>query len=141
VLASLDLDEEPEVKASDKVGAVPIEVQKERHDIWVEHTKNIKALIDSGIPLAVSSLGLASNEYLKNVRRVLATGVAPDAMLRAMTLGAAQVLGIDSRIGTLEAGKEANIVVMTGKLEDPKSQIASVFVEGQETDVSKGTGK
>ena len=43
-------------------------------------------------------------------------GMAPEAALHALTLHAAQILGIDSRVGSLEVGKAADIVLLDGAI-------------------------
>lgn len=55
---------------------------------------------------------------------------AADA-LRALTLSAAQILGIDSRVGTLAAGKDADIVLLDGPPLELTSRIETVVSAGQ----------
>ena len=58
-------------------------------------------------------------------------GMAPDEALRALTLNAARILGIDSRVGSLEVGKEADIVLLDGDPLALTSQIEAVVSGGQ----------
>lgn len=62
-----------------------------------------------------------------------AYGLSKEEALSAITLNAAKILGIDDRTGSLEKGKDANIVVSDGDILDMKSSIVSqVFIQGRE---------
>jgi imidazolonepropionase-like amidohydrolase len=60
-------------------------------------------------------------------------GLTKEEALTAITLNAAKILGIDDRTGTLEKGKDANIVVCDGDLLDMKSSnVGQAFIQGRE---------
>jgi imidazolonepropionase-like amidohydrolase len=50
--------------------------------------------------------------------------------LRAITIYAAQITGIDERVGSLEPGKDADIVVWTGHPLDYRTKTRAVFIDG-----------
>lgn len=50
--------------------------------------------------------------------------------VRGLTIIPAVTIGIDHRLGSLEAGKEADIVVVTGDPSDPRTSVEQVFVRG-----------
>jgi imidazolonepropionase-like amidohydrolase len=53
--------------------------------------------------------------------------------LEAITLSPAKILGIDDRTGTLEKGKDANIVVSDGDILDMKtSNVIYAFIQGRQ---------
>lgn len=63
-------------------------------------------------------------------------GLDKEAGLTAITLNAAKILGIDDRTGTLEAGKDANIVISDGDILDMRSnQITHAFIQGRTVDL------
>lgn len=136
VFVSLDLGDEPSVKPSAD-SDVPVGILQERHDLWRERTQNIKTLIAAGIPVAFSSNGGSLSEYLKNVRAVIGTGVSESDAVKAMTSGAATLLGIADRTGSIQIGKEANLVLMTESLAKPDSKVRFVVVRGQKIDVAE----
>ncbi|MBM3991283.1 MAG: amidohydrolase family protein [Planctomycetes bacterium] len=51
--------------------------------------------------------------------------------VRGLTIVPALVAGVASRVGSLEAGKDADIVVITGDPADPRSWVQRVYIEGQ----------
>ena len=94
------------------------------------------ALAEQKVPFAFSSDGLATpGEFLANVRKAIKAGLAADAALRALTIDAAQIYGVQDRLGSLEAGKIANLIVVHGDLLDDESTVKHVFVDGRRFEV------
>jgi len=52
-------------------------------------------------------------------------------MLRALTIHPAKAFGIDERVGSLEAGKDADIVIRTGDPLDPRTAVELVLIDGE----------
>lgn len=62
-----------------------------------------------------------------------AYGLTKEEALTSITLNAAKILGIDDRTGSLEKGKDANIVVCDGDLLDMKSSfVTQAYIQGRE---------
>lgn len=62
-----------------------------------------------------------------------AYGLSKEEALAAVTLNAAKILGIDAITGSLEAGKDANIVISEGDLLDMKSsKVSRAFIQGRD---------
>ncbi|WP_288095474.1 amidohydrolase family protein [Hydrotalea sp.] len=60
-------------------------------------------------------------------------GLTKEQALQAITLNSAKILGIDDKTGSIEAGKDANIVVSDGDILDMHSSIIRhAFIEGRE---------
>ena len=60
-------------------------------------------------------------------------GLTKEEALSAITLNAAKILGIDNITGSLETGKDANIVISEGDLLDMKSsKVTQAFIQGRE---------
>lgn len=94
------------------------------------------ALAAQKVTFAFYSDGLAGpKEVLANVRKAIDAGLPADAALRAMTLDAAQIYGVADRLGSLETGKIANLIVTHGALFDEKTTVEHVFVDGERFDV------
>ncbi|XZE20637.1 amidohydrolase family protein [Pirellulaceae bacterium SH449] len=93
-------------------------------------------VINAKIPFAFS-LGLRNAELTRAESAPLfamsiisKTGLAKQDALKAATLGPAELLGLQSQIGSLEAGKFANMIVLDGEPFEAETSIVSVYVEG-----------
>ncbi|MFP4142588.1 MAG: amidohydrolase [Thermoplasmata archaeon] len=64
-------------------------------------------------------------------------GMDEEEALKAITINAAEICGIDHRVGSLERGKDADIVVLEGDPLEIKSRVEKVFIEGKEIDAEK----
>ncbi len=94
------------------------------------------ALAKAGVKFAFYSGGsTAPKDTLKAVKKSIDAGLTPDAALRAMTLSAAEIFGVADRMGSIENGKIANLVVADGDLFEEKTKIKMVFVDGRRFEV------
>jgi imidazolonepropionase-like amidohydrolase len=59
-------------------------------------------------------------------------GLDRDTALRALTINPARIIGIDHRLGSLEAGKDADIVIWSGDPLDVLSRVERAFMDGRE---------
>jgi len=88
--------------------------------------ENASILYDHGVTFAIvpatttiSLWGLAGRDLLHlNMEAAFAVrgGLPEDAALRAITIDAAKVLGVDHRVGSIEVGKDADFVVTDGDI-------------------------
>jgi imidazolonepropionase-like amidohydrolase len=97
------------------------------------------ALHQAGVPFALVS-GHAPNA-LAGVRKAIERGLPREAALRALTLSAAEVLGIADRTGSLDPGKAANVTVWAGDPLAKDARVRMVFVDGRLHEPEAPTGK
>ena len=106
----------------------PIRVLRER----ASAPKVPAELSRAGVKFAFESAGLADpKDFVKNATKAVKAGLSADAAVRALTLDAATIAGVADRLGSIEKGKIANLVVTSGDLFDDKSKIVHVFVDGR----------
>jgi imidazolonepropionase-like amidohydrolase len=60
-----------------------------------------------------------------------AFGLSKEDALKSVTLYPAQILGIADRLGSIEQGKIANIVVTDGDILEPRTNIKHLFINGR----------
>lgn len=90
------------------------------------------ALAEAGVPFAFTSEGLDSpREIIAAIRKSIDLGLKKEDAIRALTLGAAKIYGVDNRIGAIEAGKIANLTVVKGDLFDALARVEMVFIDGR----------
>jgi imidazolonepropionase-like amidohydrolase len=103
-------------------------------------------LAKAGVPFAFSGAGLAAPaDFVKNAARAVKEGLTEDAALRALTLDAAKIAGAGDRLGSLEKGKIANVIITDGDLFNERTHIRHVFIDGRmvnidTTDTPAGRG-
>jgi imidazolonepropionase-like amidohydrolase len=90
------------------------------------------ALAKAGVKFGFYSGGIMSpKDVLKAAKKSIEAGLAPEAALRALTLSPAEIFGVADRLGSIENGKIANLVVTDGDLFEEKTRIKMVFVDGR----------
>ena len=70
------------------------------------------------------------NDFIANAVKSTENGLAKDAAVRAMTLGPAEIFGVADRLGSIDAGKIANLTVVRGDLFGTQKTFTQVFVDG-----------
>jgi len=94
--------------------------------------KGPAALDKAGILFAFESAGLSEvKDFVKNAQKTVASGLSKDAAIKALTLNAATLAGAADRLGSLDKGKIANVIVTDGDLFEEKTTIKHVFVNGR----------
>lgn len=97
----------------------------------VETPKNAGRLKQAGVRFAFQTGGAQNlSDFLSNANKAVENGLSKDDALRAMTLGAAEILGVSDRLGSVEVGKIANLVVVKGDIFARDKVITHVFVDG-----------
>jgi len=95
-----------------------------------------EAFAKAGVKFAFYSGGIsAPKDILKAAKKSIDAGLASDAALRAFTLSPAEIFGVADRLGSIENGKIANLVVTDGDLFEEKTKIKMVFVDGRRFEV------
>ena len=88
-------------------------------------------LARSGVKFALYSGGIDRRaDLFRAVKRAIDAGLSPEDALRAMTLTPAEIYGVADRLGSIEKGKIANLVVTKGDLFEDKTEVKYVFVDG-----------
>jgi imidazolonepropionase-like amidohydrolase len=94
------------------------------------------ALAKAGVPFTFSSSGLREQrDFVRNAARAVREGLPADAAIRAMTIEAARIAGAAERVGSLEQGKIANVIVTDGDLFEDKTRVRHVFVDGRSVNI------
>ncbi|MEO0263457.1 MAG: amidohydrolase family protein [candidate division WOR-3 bacterium] len=63
-------------------------------------------------------------------------GLPEEEALKSITLYPAQILGIDERLGSIEEGKDATLIVTDGNILEIKTNILMAFIRGKKIDLS-----
>ena len=92
-----------------------------------------KVIADAGLQFALvpgPDTSLPERLLTYQAARCIRYGISPDDALRSITAWPAKMLGLADRLGSIEAGKYAHLVVFNGDPFDFQSTVEMVFIDG-----------
>ncbi len=127
VLLSLDFPKRT-AAASPEADPEPLNLLRLRE----EAPKTAGRLQQAGVKFAFQSGAMRNvGDFVANAGKAVENGLQNDAAVRAMTLSAAEILGVENQLGSIENGKIANLVVSRGDIFAKDKRITHVFVDGR----------
>ena len=116
----------PVVLASVLTGRLSVEMSRMSHraPVVLEQAGVTYCISTDAPPVPIQFLPTSAASAVRE-------GLDPEAALRAVTITPARVLGIDERVGSLEPGKDADIVVYGGSPFNLMSRIELVMMDGE----------
>ena len=100
---------------------------------WDWGPSNPSLLSKQGRDIALTTYGLGDKKlFRKKLRLVIDRGLAEDDALAALTTVPARLCGVERQLGTLEAGKIANLTIVEGtNYFQPDARIREVWIDGR----------
>lgn len=99
--------------------------------------RNPSLLHQAGVKIAFSSQSASSAKDLPyHAAKAAAFGLDRREALKAVTINPAEIFGLADRLGSLEKGKIANIVLADGDILELRTNVKRVFIDGREVDLS-----
>jgi imidazolonepropionase-like amidohydrolase len=136
VLLSLNLPKRT-TAALPEADPEPMRVLRER----VEAQQTAGKLAKAGVRFAFESGSMnVISDLMSNVRTTIENGLQAADAVRAFTIWPAQILGVQDQLGSIEAGKIANLTVTRGDLFDRSSRVTHVFIDGRPVDLRPAPG-
>jgi imidazolonepropionase-like amidohydrolase len=93
-------------------------------------------LAKAGVKIAFATSDAA---YARNLpyhaAMSVAWGLSRDEALKGLTINAADILGVADRVGSLEAGKDANLFISKGDPLEIRTEVTKVVIEGKDVGV------
>jgi imidazolonepropionase-like amidohydrolase len=91
----------------------------------------------AGIPFAIATGDEPAHDrnLPHHAGTAAAFGLSKEAALRAITRSPAEICGVGDRLGSLEAGKSASLIVTTGDPLEITSDVLAAFIDGREVDL------
>lgn len=117
--------------------------RSESYDVLYSAAAKLHA---AGVKIAIAGDGGGMDASLeKNIAylaaQAAAFGLAPAQALRAITLSAAEILGVSDRLGSIDVGKDANLILVRGDILEITSPIQRIFIAGIDTPMSSRHSK
>jgi imidazolonepropionase-like amidohydrolase len=132
-------------KVADKIKAAGIPViidslyvgPSEPEDGYDAPYRNVVELAKAGVTICFSSgedpaLG---KDLTYHAAKAVAFGLDRTEAIKALTINPAKIFGVESRMGTIETGKDADLFITTGDPLDAKSDVKHLFINGRHTDM------
>ena len=114
------------------VTAGPILFSRVKYELKEMTPKNPGLMAEAGVKVAIQTDEMSAVKYLTiNAALAVREGMHQHDALEAITINAAEIIGVADRVGSLEAGKDADIVVFSGHPFDYRSVVELVLVDGQ----------
>ncbi|MBM3845081.1 MAG: amidohydrolase family protein [Verrucomicrobia bacterium] len=106
---------------------------------WDWASENPALLRNLGLELAFTTHGLVDrSDFRTNLRRAIDRGLSEDDALAGLTTIPAKLCKATRYLGTIAAGKLANLTIVNGSYFDPKARVVEVWVEGRRHIVKEG---
>jgi imidazolonepropionase-like amidohydrolase len=104
-----------------------------------QRQENLGILSKAGVPVAIIGNNGDGDEELFNVRNVkyeagnaVSYGMTHDAALRAVTLTPAEMFGVADHVGSLQPGRDANVVIWSGDPFEFSTRAEHVYIHGRD---------
>jgi len=114
------------------VTAGPILFSRVKVELREMTPKNPGLMAQAGVKVAIQTDEMSAVKYLAiNAALAVREGMTEEAALRAVTINPAEIIGVADRVGSLEPGKDADVVVFSGHPFDYRTVAELVIVDGQ----------
>lgn len=125
----------PEVVAAAGVPVCvgPTLTGKSKYELRDKTIKTVKALHDAGVEVAISTDHPVIDLYFLPICAgyALKTGVSEEEVLKMITINPAKICNIDKKVGSLEKGKDADVVIWDGNPLYPDANVHIAFINGK----------
>jgi len=115
----------------------PIQEEPSRMETLDTRLDNAAILHKAGVPIAFETS--ADNEVRElplAVEYAIGNGLPEDAALAAVTINPARFFGLEDQLGSIDVGKEANLVVLDGPPFHVKTHVVTELIGGQVVDLT-----
>jgi len=132
ILLPLELPEKPDLGDADEARETSLQELQE----LVRAPGLPAALAAADIEFAFVTAGMKSTrKFSENLAAVIEAGLTEEQALAAVTTVPAQLLGLERTLGTIEPGKQANLLIVDGELFAAKPALRHLFIDGYHEEI------
>jgi imidazolonepropionase-like amidohydrolase len=117
----------------------PLDLPVREDDAYDSRFAEAAVLERAGVRVAFNEGG-ADASNVRNFAQLAAMSVAfgypREKAIAALTLEPARILGVDGRIGSLEPGKDATLILTDGDILDLRSRVVGAYLDGRPLDLT-----
>jgi imidazolonepropionase-like amidohydrolase len=113
------------------VTAGPIMISRMKYELRGINPANPGIMNKAGVKVAIQTDEFSAVKYITfNAALAVRYGMPEEEALKAITINPAEIIGVEKRVGSLETGKDADIVIFSGHPFDYRSVVELVLVDG-----------
>ena len=113
---------------------------RRRHDNYDAPFTLPERLRRAGVRYCITSLDRFGPSQVRNLpyhaAMAVAHGLVYEEALKSITLYPAQILGVDDRVGSLEPGKDATLIITDGDPLETGTHVEAAFIQGRRVDLN-----
>lgn len=115
------------------VSMIVIDAPGGKHETTRFELASLGILERAGVKVAIHTDDFINNSrfFLREGALAVRGGMTREGALRALTIHAAEMLDLGDRVGTLEPGKDADIVVLSGEPFSVSTHVLATYIEGE----------
>jgi imidazolonepropionase-like amidohydrolase len=112
-----------------------------RHDAAYDEAYSLPGKLHAaGISFCIAGEGRFGASNVRNLpyqaASAAAFGLPEEQAVRSITLSAAEILGVADKMGSLEANKDATIIITDGNILETPTQVTKAYIQGRQVDLS-----
>lgn len=105
-------------------------LEKRQAEFMEKYVSQAAVYNKAGVKFGFSTLSAKPANIQSNLRRMIKSGLSEDAALASLTTTPAELLGLSDRLGSIDNGKIANLVISDKPFFNEKAKVRYVFVDG-----------
>ncbi|MBU1049935.1 amidohydrolase [Candidatus Bipolaricaulota bacterium] len=111
----------------------PVLISRSKYELRELSTKNAALLSRAGVKVAIQTDQMSAVRHIRlDAAVAINEGMSDDDALRAITLTPAELLKVDDRVGSIAAGKDADLVILSAHPFDvAHGRVEQVLIEGE----------
>lgn len=124
-----------DILAARKIPAMvgPIITSRTKVELRDRSIETAATLVKAGVKIAIITdhSVVPIQHFIIQVILAVRGGLDPEEALKAITINPAEIMGVTDRIGSLEVGKDADIIILSRHPLDAMARVERVFVSGE----------
>ncbi|MDD3627468.1 MAG: amidohydrolase [bacterium] len=110
----------------------PIIFSRSKYELREMTPKNPAELSKAGVKIAIQTDEMSAVKYmLLNAGLAVKYGMKEEEALKAITIYPAEIIGVEKRVGSIEKGKDGDLVLLSGYPFDYKTNVDVVIIDGE----------